>query len=120
MLPKKKKKKILGIQDILSNSQYTFLGPTKLDFLCNSLKIKFIFQTRNKLAHLSFQSPFQAKLIKNTSLLFTLIVLNTKFDPNQIFTAKSSHEFRIYFPIKSWVNHTPKRIFFVFPFLQEI
>ena len=32
MLPKKKKK-ILGIQDILSNSQYTFLGPTKLDFL---------------------------------------------------------------------------------------
>ena len=38
----------MAIQNILSNSQYTFLGPTKLDFLCNSLKIKFIFQTKKQ------------------------------------------------------------------------
>ena len=41
----------MAIQNILSNSQYTFLGPTKLNFLRNSLQIKFVFQTRNKLAH---------------------------------------------------------------------
>ena len=116
--PKKKKQLLaMAIQNILSNSQYTFLGPTKLNVLCNSLQIKFVFQTRNKLAHVYSQSPFQAKLLKNKSFLFTLIVLNTKFDPNQIFTSKSTHEFHIYFPIKPWVNHNQKEYFFVFPFL---
>ena len=110
--PKKKKQLLaMAIQNILSNSQYTFLGPAKLDFLCNSLRIKFVFQTRNKLVYVYSQSPFQAKLLKYKYFLYTLIVLNTKFDPNQIFTAKSAHEFHIYFRIKPWVNHNQKEYF---------